>query len=167
LFEPVFGGGGDLIARPFVVGEAGGGVVVEIERAVVNVEAAAEAEAAVEDEAANEGGGAVAGFFKDSGEGGEVFVEWDAVVLNAVCERVGGGEKGNVGGEGEWIGGADLGKEGAGLGEGVDVGGGVTAGLIGGEVVGTEGVDGDEDNGGLGWERRKSEEKEEGRFGEH
>jgi hypothetical protein len=157
LFEPVLGGGGDLIAGTFVVGETGGGVVVEVEGAVVDVEAAAEAEAAVEDEAADEGGGAVVGFLEDGGEGGEGFGEGDAVILDAVREGVSGGEEGGVGGEGEWIGSADLGEEGARFGEGIDVGGGVVGGLIAGEVIGAEGIDGDEDNGG--------EEEEE--VGEH
>jgi len=46
-----------------------------------------------------------------------------------------------------------LGEEGAGLGEGIDVGGGVVRGLVAGEVVRAEGIDGDEDDG--------SEEEEE------
>ena len=123
VFNPMFGGGCDLFAGAFVLDRGAGGIVVDVERAVVRFEPTAKAEAAVEDETADEGAGVIAGFLEEGSEGGGVGAEGDAVVENAIAEGIGGGEEGDVRGEGKRERSGGLGEERAVFGEAVDMGG--------------------------------------------
>ena len=123
-----------LSCRPLEIADVNGGLIVKLERAVVNIESAAQSETAVQHESSDECSRPVSGTLQDSGQS-RPGPEGDAVVFYAIFERIGGGEQRRMRRKRQWNKGTHLGEKRAAFRKGIDVRCDLSARLIATQVI--------------------------------
>src|SRR5258708_10467023 len=135
LIQPVHGRGRHLGAWPLEIAHVRDGLIMKIERAVVNVETAAQSESPVQHETAHERRGTVAGVLQNHRKrcsGGER----DSIVLYPISERVCRSEQRDVRWQSKRNERAHLREQRAVFGERINVGRRLSIVLVAAEVIG-------------------------------
>jgi len=147
LFKPLRGGLRDFFTSPFKVSGIDSLLPTKIERAVIDVEALIQAELPVKNESAHEGCRAVTARLENCRESYGPTRERFGVILHTVPERVSGSQQGDMRRQGQGDLGVYLSEQRASPGDGVDMEGLKDPIAIAIEMVGPQGVNGNQYNG--------------------